>query len=98
MLVTLGPGSTGAEVFSAGRKNGSSFHELSAARGEGAGGRGAAGGGAGANGRCGGLNTCVTLPSAEAESETPGEEKPFGREGKAGGAGPGASSEGRGGG
>jgi hypothetical protein len=62
MPVTLDEDPAGAEVFSVGRKNGSSFHELSAAGG---GGGGAATGGCGA-GRCALLKNCVKLPSEDA--------------------------------
>jgi hypothetical protein len=42
-----------------------------------------AGGGAGVEGTA--LKNCVKLPSADAEPETPGEEKPFKRDGLAAG-------------
>jgi hypothetical protein len=62
MLVTLGEDPAGAEDFSGGRKNGSSFQELSA--------RGAAGGGgAGAELRGVLLKNCVKLPSDAAGGE-----------------------------
>src|SRR4051812_26822268 len=121
MLVTLGEEPAGAEAFSGGRKNGSSFHDVSAggrAEGGGAGaGAGAelrggllnncvklpserdAGGGAagvgGAAGRGGLLKSCVAPPSADTESDTPCEEKPFAREGPDDGTGRGVSSDGR---
>lgn len=61
ILVTLGEGPAGAEVFCGGEKNGSSFHELSTAGG---GGGGAAGGDE--TGRETLLKNCVKLPSVEA--------------------------------
>jgi hypothetical protein len=78
ILVTLGEPVSGAEDFSTGRKNGSSIHELSA--GGGTAGRAGAGGadeGAGVAERGGLLKNWVKLPSAAAESETPGVEKPL---------------------
>jgi hypothetical protein len=121
MLVTLGEGPCGAEVFSGGRKNGSSFHELSAtgAAGGGAelrgvllkncvklppsedagGGPTGAAGGIGAGALGGLLKSCVKPPSADTESDTPCEEKPFERDGPDdGGTGRGVSSDGRAGG
>jgi len=93
MLVTLDDEPSGA--FSTGRKNGSFFHESSAAGG---GGAGRAGGGAGEACLDGLLKNWVKPPSAEADPDAPGEEKPLAREGPAeGGAGRGVSSEGRGG-
>ena len=61
MLVTLGEEPTGVELFSGGRKNGSSFHELSTAGG---GGFGGAGAGAELLGLL--LKNCVKLPSEDA--------------------------------
>lgn len=97
MLVTLGEAFSGVDDFSAGRKNGSSFHDVSG--GGGFEGRSAGGGTedcAGAGGRAGeALKNWVKLPSAEAESDTPGEENPLARDGPAdGGAGRAASSTG----
>lgn len=93
MLVTLDEEPSLA--FSAGRKNGSFFHESSAA----AGGAGRAGVGAGAGGGAcldGLLKIWVKPPSAEADPDAPGEENPFAREGPGeGGVGPGVSSEDR---
>lgn len=55
-----------------------------------------AGAGGGAGGRCALPNNWVTLPSADAESDAPGDEKPLEREGpEDAGAGRSASSEGR---
>jgi hypothetical protein len=106
MLVTVGEEVSVAEDLSTGRKNGSSFHELSAA-GAGATARGRTGvddgGGVAERGEL--LKNCVKLPSAAAESEIPGVEKPLARtgledagpdDGPGKGPGRGVSSEGRG--
>ncbi len=102
MLVTLGEAASAGGVFSAGRKNGSFFHELST----GGGGAAVCAGGGGGAGDCPGpagrgalLKNCVKLPSADAEPETPGVEKPLDPDGpEDGGAGRGVSSDGRAGG
>jgi len=98
MLVTLGDELSGGEDLSTGRKNGSFFHDVSAAGGET--GRAGAGGGAGdwsgAAGRAELPKICVKLPSADAEPEAPGEENPLaGEELGEGGPGRGVSAEGR---
>lgn len=92
MLVMLGAGGSEAGFFAGPAKPGSFFHDMSGAgagvgtgldRGGGAeakagcAGR-AAGDAAGACGDEGALKNCVKLPSPEAASETPGEEKPLG--------------------
>lgn len=95
MFVTLGEGPSGVEDFSGARKNGSSFQDISAAGG-GVAGRGGGAGGAGAP--CLGevLKNWVKPPSADAESDAPGEENPFDFDGLGdGGAGRGVSSGGR---
>ena len=102
MPVTLGDAASGAEGFSTGLKNGSFFQELSMGGG---GAAGCGGGGVGADdctgaaGRGALLKNCVKPPSAEAEPETPGVEKPLDPDGpEDGGAGRGVSSDGRAGG
>jgi hypothetical protein len=100
MLVTLGDTASGAEAFSAGRKNGSFFHGSSLGGGA-ADCRGGDGAGVctGAGGRGALLKNCVKPPSPEAEPETPGVEKPLEPDGpEDGGAGRGVSSDGRAGG
>ena len=95
MLVTLGEDSDGVEVFSAGPKKGSFFQAEFAAA---AGGGGAGGGAAGRGESCrpAFLKSWVKLPSADAESDVPGEENPLDFDGPAGGgAGRNGSSAGR---
>ena len=81
MPVTLCEDDSGAGVFSAARKNGSSLQDASGA-GWGRGGGGADGGAAdcgGETGLAGALKNCVNPPSAE--SDTPGDENPLARDG-----------------
>jgi hypothetical protein len=96
MPVTLVAGCDGGADFSAGRKNGSFFHEVSSAGGRGGGGAGATDGtgvaGLEAPGAGDELKNCVNPPPADAESEVPGEENPLAFEGLAGGVGRGVSS------
>jgi hypothetical protein len=65
MLVTLGEAPSGADIFCAGRKNGSSFHESSTAGG----GEGGAAGAAWGAGREALLKNCVKLPSDDAAGD-----------------------------